>query len=105
MLLEQLFSGLMMGSFYALIALGFVLVRQRGSMQGWLTDPQVVATLLTWALYAVLVHMRANAGRHGQGIALVTVLGFCCVLLIFVGVYALAATAHGSTLSAMEGIE
>jgi ABC-type transport system involved in cytochrome c biogenesis permease subunit len=76
------------------IILGFALVRLTGGGQGWLTDPKVAATLGTWAVYAVLVHMRATAGRHGKGLALVTVLGFCCVLFAFIGIHALANSVH-----------
>jgi len=85
------------------MGIGFILGRQSGNMQGWLTDPKVAATFLTWAFYAVLVHMRANAGRHGKGIAIVTILGCCWVLFVFVGVYADASGAHGSVLSTLNG--
>jgi len=86
------------------MGIGFIMVRHSGSMQGWLTDPKVAATLVTWAFYAVLVHMRANAGRHGRGIAIVTILGCCWVLFIFVGVYADATGAHGAVRSTLNGL-
>ncbi len=80
------------------IVLGFVLVRMTGGDGRWLTDPKVAATVMTWAVYAVLVHMRASAGRHGRGLALVTVLGFCCVLFAFIGVHAIANSVHSFPL-------
>lgn len=77
------------------IVLGFVVAQFSGAGgQVWLTDPKVVATAGTWALYAVLVHMRASAGRHGKGVALVTILGFCCVLFAFIGVHTIAHSVH-----------
>lgn len=76
------------------IILGFMLVRLGGGGHEWLTDPKVVATLGTWVVYGLLVHMRASTGRHGRGVAIVTIIGFCCVLFTFVGVHAMAQTVH-----------
>lgn len=77
------------------LALGVYLVHESGSGHEWLTDPKVVATLATWALYAVLVHMRANAGRHGTRLALMTVVGLAFVLFSMVGVHLVAHSVHG----------
>jgi ABC-type transport system involved in cytochrome c biogenesis permease subunit len=60
-----------------------------------MTDPKIIATLVTWALYAVLVHMRANAGRHGTRLALFTLLGLAFVLFSMVGVHLFAQSVHG----------
>lgn len=76
------------------IILGFVLVRMTGGGERWLTDPKVASTVVTWAVYAVLVHMRASSGRHGKGLALVTIFGLCCVLFAFIGVHAVADSIH-----------
>jgi len=95
--LDHLMSRLMGLAFLLLsvsIILGFVLVRQSGGSEQWLIDPKVAATLATWILFAVLVHMRASADRHGRGVALVTVAGLACLLFAFVGVHLIADSVH-----------
>ena len=77
------------------LALGVYLVSESSSGRAWMTDPKIIATLVTWALYAVLVHMRANAGRHGTRLALVTLLGLAFVLFSMVGVHLFAHSVHG----------
>lgn len=77
------------------LALGIYLVHESGRGSEWITDPKVVATLVTWALYAVLVHMRANAGRHGTRLALLTAAGLVFVLFAMVGVHLFAHSVHG----------
>lgn len=77
------------------IGAGLVVVRLSGGGEEWLRDPKVVATVATWGLYAVLVHMRASADRHGRRVAAVTVAGLLCVLFVFLGVHFVAPSAHG----------
>ena len=77
------------------LALGIYLVHESGRGTEWITDPKVVATLATWALYAMLVHMRANAGRHGTRLALITAAGLAFVLFSMVGVHLVATSVHG----------
>jgi ABC-type transport system involved in cytochrome c biogenesis permease subunit len=77
------------------IVLGFFLVHLSGSGPEWITDPKVAATLITWALYAVLVHMRASAGQHGTRVAMVTALGLCLVLFTLIGVHFVSDSVHG----------
>ena len=76
------------------MVLGYYLVSQSGRMAEWLTDPKVIATMATWALCAVLVHMRASAGRHGTRVAIVTVAGLVLVLFSMVGVHLIAQSIH-----------
>jgi len=83
------------------IALGFTLVRLSGGGSEWLTDPKVASTVATWAVYAVLVHLRASIGRHGKGVALMTIFGFACVLFTFVGVHVVTHSMHGFMLVAV----
>jgi ABC-type transport system involved in cytochrome c biogenesis permease subunit len=95
--LDHLMSRLMGLAFLLLsvsIILGFVLVHRTGGGDEWFTDPKVAATLATWVLFAVLVHMRASADRHGRGVALVTVAGLACLLFAFVGVHLIADSVH-----------
>ena len=77
------------------ILLGITLVRQSGGGEEWLTDPKVGSTAVTWILFAVLVHMRASAGRHGRGMAVVTIAGLLCLLFTFIGVHLVADSVHG----------
>jgi ABC-type transport system involved in cytochrome c biogenesis permease subunit len=76
------------------IVLGFSLVHRSGGGDEWFTDPKVAATVATWILFAVFVHMRASSDRHGRGIALIAVAGLVCLLFTFVGVHWFAGTVH-----------
>ena len=76
------------------IVMGFVLVRKSGGGDAWFTDPKVAATVATWIMLAVFVHLRASSGRHGRGIALMAVAGLACLLFSFIGVHAVSATLH-----------
>jgi len=76
------------------ILLGISQVWRNGGGQEWLTDPKVGATTVTWILFAVLVHMRASAGRHGRNMAVVTVAGLLCLLFAFVGVHLVTNSVH-----------
>lgn len=76
------------------VVLGFVLVRGSGGGDEWFTDPKVLATMATWVVLAVFVHMRAKADRHGRGIALMALAGLACLLFAFVGVPLVANTLH-----------
>ncbi|MCX7008743.1 MAG: cytochrome c biogenesis protein CcsA [Kiritimatiellaeota bacterium] len=77
------------------LGLGIYLVHESGSGVEWITDPKVVATLVTWVLYAMLVHMRANAGRHGTRLAIITLVGLAFVLFSMIGVHLIAHSVHG----------
>lgn len=86
------------------IVLGFFLVHLSGSGPEWIMDPKVISTLVTWVLYAVIVHMRASAGRHGTRVALVTALGLCLVLFTLIGVHLVSGSVHGFIqVSALPG--
>ncbi len=76
------------------IGIGFVLVRNLGSADDWVLDPKVVATVIVWIIFAVFVHLRANSGRHGRGIALVAVFGLGCLLFAFIGIHLVAPSVH-----------
>lgn len=76
------------------IVLGVLLVRLTGGGGEWVTDPKVVATVLTWCVFAILVHMRAWANRHGRRVAFVIIMGVLCLLFTFVGVQVVAESVH-----------
>ena len=75
--------------------LGITMVWQNGGGEEWLTDPKIGATVLTWILFAILVHMRSGAGRHGRNLAVVTIAGLLCLLFAFVGVHLVTDSVHG----------
>ncbi len=81
------------------ILLGVLLTHLYGWGTKWLTDPKVVATGATWALYAMLFHLRAGADRHGRRIALVTLFGLVCILFTFIGVHFVADSVHDFAIS------
>lgn len=76
------------------IVLGVVMVRATGGGDKWFTDPKVIATVVTWFLLAVFVHMRANSGRHGRGIALMAVMTLAWLLFSFIGIHLVAPSLH-----------
>ncbi|MEI8122492.1 MAG: cytochrome c biogenesis protein CcsA [bacterium] len=95
--LDHLMSRLVGLSFLLLtisVILGCALIHQTGGSDRWITDPKVAAVSAVWILFAVLVHMRASADRHGRGVAILTVGGLALVLFAFVGVHFVADTLH-----------
>lgn len=76
------------------ILLGITQIWRNSGGEEWLTDPKVGATAVTWILFAVLVHMRASAGRHGRNMAVVTVTGLLCLLFAFIGVHLVTHSVH-----------
>jgi cytochrome c-type biogenesis protein CcsB len=55
-----------------------------GRYWGW--DPKETWSLITWLIYAALLHFRLMRGWHGWRIALFSVLGFLAVLFTYFGV-------------------
>jgi len=95
--LDQIMSRLVGTAFLLLtisVILGCLLVHRTGGSDQWITDPKVAAVAAVWILFAVLVHMRANADRHGRGVAIFTVAGLALVLFAFVGVHFVAESLH-----------
>ncbi len=69
-------AGIITGSIWASSAWG----------SWWSWDPKEVWSLVTWLVYAALLHQRINAGWRGRRAAVMAVLGFCCVMFTFLGV-------------------
>lgn len=80
------------------LVMGVYLVHQSGNGRAWMTDPKILSTLATWILYAGLVHMRANAGRHGTRLAVITLIGLAFVLFSMFGVHLIANSLHSVVL-------
>ena len=64
----------------------------------WNWDPKEILSLVTWIIYAVLVHERLAVGWRGRRAAWLSILGFSAILLTFVGA-SLLLGGHYSVLS------
>lgn len=52
----------------------------------WSWDPKETWSLITWLIYAVMLHLRMMRGWNGKQIAWVSILGFMAVLFTYFGV-------------------
>ena len=52
----------------------------------WSWDPKETWSLITWFIYAILLHLRMMRGWHGKRIAWVSIIGFMAVLFTYFGV-------------------
>lgn len=55
-----------------------------GRYWGW--DPKETWSLITWFVYAILLHARLMRGWQGKRIALISILGFLAVMFTYFGV-------------------
>jgi cytochrome c-type biogenesis protein CcsB len=60
----------------------------------WSWDPKETWSLITWLVYALMLHARLVRGWHGRRIAWLSVIGFVCVLFTYFGVNFLLAGLH-----------
>jgi len=56
----------------------------------WSWDPKETWSLITWLVYALVLHSRLMRGWRGKRIAVITLIGFTCVLFTYFGVNYLA---------------
>lgn len=81
---------------YRMVQLGFVFLGI-GIMTGsvwahfawgsyWSWDPKETWSLITWSIYAVLLHARYVWGWRGKGVAYMAILGFASVMFTYLGV-------------------
>ncbi len=56
----------------------------------WSWDPKETWSLITWLIYASVIHARMVRGWRGKRIAILSFIGFCCVLFTYFGVNYLA---------------
>ena len=56
----------------------------------WSWDPKETWSLITWLIYASVIHSRMVRGWRGKKIAVFSIIGFCCVLFTYFGVNYLA---------------
>ncbi|MCE5335500.1 MAG: c-type cytochrome biogenesis protein CcsB [Desulfobacteraceae bacterium] len=60
----------------------------------WSWDPKETWSLITWLIYAALLHARTMKGWKGERVAWLSMLGFGCVLFTYFGVNFLATGLH-----------
>ena len=72
--------GIMTGSIWAHYAWGSY----------WSWDPKETWSLITWLIYALMLHARHVRGWRGKRMALMSIVGFACVLFTYLGVNYLA---------------
>ncbi len=60
----------------------------------WSWDPKETWSLITWLVYAALLHSRAVRGWRGKKIAWFGIIGFACVLFTYFGVNFLLSGLH-----------
>jgi cytochrome c-type biogenesis protein CcsB len=56
----------------------------------WSWDPKETWSLITWLIYAAVIHSRMVKGWKGKRIAILSMVGFFCVLFTYFGVNYLA---------------
>jgi cytochrome c-type biogenesis protein CcsB len=85
---------------YRMVVIGFLLLTLgiiTGSVWAhsawgtyWSWDPKETWSLITWLVYAALLHSRMVRGWRGKKLAVLSIIGFCCVLFTYFGVNYLA---------------
>ena len=60
----------------------------------WRWDPKETWALITWFLYAALLHGRLSTGWRGRQAAIFAIIGFLCLLFTFFGVNLFLSGAH-----------
>lgn len=61
----------------------------------WSSDPKLIFSMVTWAIYVVLLQGRMTAGWRGRWAATLTIAGFAVIVLSLIGVNVLALGNHG----------
>jgi cytochrome c-type biogenesis protein CcsB len=85
---------------YQMVVIGFLLLTLgiiTGSVWAhsawgsyWSWDPKETWSLITWLVYAALLHSRMVRGWRGKKLAILSIIGFWCVLFTYFGVNYLA---------------
>lgn len=52
----------------------------------WSWDPKETWSLITWLVYAIMLHARYVRGWRGKCMAVMAIIGFICVLITYLGV-------------------
>ena len=65
------------------IALGIALmVQASGQLRGW-ADPRLIAALVLWLVFAILLYLRYNLHAGGRRVAVLTIVAFVLLLVTF----------------------
>ncbi len=62
-----------------------VIWAEKDWVTGWQKDPKVLAALVTWGIYLVLLYLKVTAGWRGKRAALLSMAGFISALFAFLG--------------------
>jgi len=86
-LLDDLFYKFLISGFcfMTLGLLAGVIWAEQDWVGGWQSDPKVIAALVTWGIYLLLIYLRLTAGWRGKRAALISMAGFLSVLFTFLG--------------------
>ena len=87
--------GMLSGSVFAQYTLGTF----------WRWDPKEVWSLITWLLYAALLHGRLVAGWRGRRSAMISIVGFLVLIFSFLGVNFLVKGYHSFSAFKAPAIE
>jgi cytochrome c-type biogenesis protein CcsB len=60
----------------------------------WRWDPREVWSLITWLIYAIVLHARLMAGWRGKRAAILSIIGFLTILIAFFGIKLLRKGLH-----------
>ncbi len=63
---------------------GYIWARRVWGGRNWHWDPKIIWAMITWFLYAALMHQRFTMGWRGRRAAIVTIVAFMAVLLTLV---------------------
>jgi len=81
--------GIISGALWAGSAWGFY----------WSWDPKETWSLITWFVYAAIIHQRLALGWRGKRAAVLAILGFVLVIFTFIGVSALLGGHHAFSVT------
>jgi cytochrome c-type biogenesis protein CcsB len=86
-MLDDLFIRFLVAGFLFMTVglLAGVIWAEKDWIENWQSDPKVVATLVTWGIYLILIYLRTSAGWRGKRAALINVAGFISALFAFLG--------------------
>ena len=60
----------------------------------WSWDPKETWSLITWFVYAAMLHSRLVSGWRGKKLAIFSIAGFFCVIFTYLGVNLLLSGLH-----------
>lgn len=64
----------------------------------WHWDPKEILSVITWVIYAVLLHERLAVGWRGRRAAIMAIIGFSIILVTFVGTSVILKVHHSFKL-------